>query len=120
MKRLTVSVLSLSLTACFLTQPEPAKRNTLGELDLATELPQTTVTEAAPTPEQLAAAYQEIVALAPKASARQQANSRLAQLSLEQQQLAQEQGVTQDSGYFNNTVNQYLSLIHISEPTRPC
>lgn len=115
MKRLTVNVLSLSLTACFLTEPEPAKRNTLGQLDLATELPQTTVTEAAPTPEQLAAAYQEIVALAPKASARQQANSRLAQLSLEQQQLAQEKGVTQESGYFDNTVNQYLALLANSE-----
>lgn len=111
MKRCLVSLLSLSLTGCFLTETKPLERKTLGQLDLSKPQKEVAVKAVTPSADDIVAAYQEVAKLAPQTNAKLQANSRLAQLSLEQQQLAQEQGLSQGNDYFSQTINQYQLLL---------
>ena len=117
MKKTIISAFTLTmLFGCFSTERVPVERKTLSELIIEEQnlLDEQQVTSTV-TDQDIAQAYHELLLLMPNNTTRIQANNRLAQLSLEQQQLAQEQGENQNEAYYESTIRQYLTLLETPE-----
>ena len=117
-KLLPYCIALVLLNACS-SAPE-VKRKTLADLEFSdSEIAAIDAANKQAKPD-LAAQYKAILAMQPEAQTRVAIESRLAQLQLEREQLAQEKGLEQQSqGYYNESITRYQALLlQVTEPEK--